>query len=380
MQFLFFISLGIVVYTYFGYPIILAFLSLVMNKRVKKEDIIPQVSILISAYNEEKTIEDKIKNLLELDYPREKMEIIIGSDGSTDETYQILRKYSEENKIRYIVSFQHMGKPAMLNKLAKEAQREILIFADARQRFDKQAIRELVKNFADPDVGCVSGELILEDKETGTGCGLSLYWAYEKFLRNCESRIGSMLGATGAIYAIRRAQFIFFPEDILLDDVYAPLKAVLLKKRAIFEPAAKAYDVVSQTAEKEFFRKVRTLAGNFQLFSMMPEIFNPARSLVAFQLFSHKLLRLLVPYFLIFLFITNISLIEFGRLYTLALFLQGIFYVLAVIGYLLGVAEVKMKGFLRKLFYVPLDFCVLNAAAVVALFLYYWRGRVEWGK
>ena len=349
-------------------------------KPVKKEEITPRISVLISAYNEDKTIEEKIKNLFELDYPRDKMEIIIGSDGSTDETYQIIKRFAEENKIRYIVSFEHIGKPAMLNKLAKEAQGTIFVLADARQRFDKQALKELISCFADPEVGCVSGELILQDQETGSGCGMSLYWTYEKFLRKTESAIGSMLGATGAIYAIRQDLFRFLPEDILLDDVFEPLQAVLSKKRAIFEPRAKAYDVVSETTEKEFSRKVRTLFGNFQIFALLPDAFHPSKSKIAFQLFSHKYLRLLVPYFLISLFITNIFLIRNGFFYTSALFLQSVFYAAALLGYFLEKAGAKIGGLLRIIFYVPYDFCVLNTAAVAALFIFSCGGKVEWGK
>lgn len=380
MELMFLASLSVIAYTYIGYPVILMALSVIVSKPVKKADIYPFVSVIISAYNEEKIIEARVNNLLELDYPRDKMEIIVGSDGSTDETYKILKKLAEERQIRYAVSFQRIGKPAMINKMTKDAQGKIFVFADARQRFERNALKELVRCFADETVGSVSGELIIEDKDSGTGKGIGLYWKYEKALRKMESDIGSMLGATGAIYAVRQEAFKYLPENTLLDDVYTPMNAIMMGKRAIFEPAAKAYDVVSETSQKEFMRKVRTLAGNFQIFSFFPEAFNPSRSPVAFQLLSHKFLRLMVPYFLVSLFISNYFVSGKAVLYNLAFFLQVIFYSLVLLGLLAEKSGLKLSGFFRIL-YVPYEFCVLNLAAVVALGVFLAGGMdAKWRK
>jgi cellulose synthase/poly-beta-1,6-N-acetylglucosamine synthase-like glycosyltransferase len=343
---------------------------------VTKKEITPFVSIIISAYNEEENITQKIDNLLKLDYPRDKMEIIIGSDGSTDETYRLIKKYAEEHQVRYTVSFQRIGKPAMINTMIKDARGEIYIFADARQRFEPSAIKKLVRCFADEDVGVVSGELVIEDKETGTGAGLGLYWEYEKALRKMESHVGSMTGATGAIYAIRKELFRYLPENIILDDVFIPMSALMMNKRVVFEPEALAYDTVSETTEKEFSRKVRTLAGNFQIFSLFSDILNPfKKSGLALQLISHKLMRLLVPYFLVLAFVANIFILGKGGLAPLALFLQILFYGVALLGYILEKSGAKLAGILRILF-VPYEFCALNFAAVVALFVYM-SGKLE---
>ncbi len=364
-HFLFVLSIILIVYVYIGYPILLFVLSAFISKPVKKGEVYPSVTIFISAYNEEKIIEEKVNNLIELDYPRDKLEIIVGSDGSTDETYRIIKRLAEENKIRYSVSFQRIGKPFMLNIMAKDARGDIYAFADARQKFAPDALKELMSNFADEDVGAVSGELIIQDKEKGTGGGIGLYWKYEKLLRRMESLIGSTVGTTGAIYAIRKELFRYLP-NVILDDVYVPMNAVIMNKRVVFEPKAKAYDVVSDTAKKEFARKVRTLLGNFQIFLIFADAMNPFKSSVAFQLISHKLMRLLVPYLLILLFLSNIFLLTDGDFFVLAFFLQVFFYIAAYFGYLIEKSGVRLKSFFRVL-YIPYEFCMLNLAAAVAL-------------
>ena len=382
MEIIFITSIAIIAYIYIGYPLLLMVFSTLLAHPVKKpaKDIYPMVSVIVSAYNEEKNIEAKVVNLLELDYPRDKMEIIVGSDGSTDETYRIIKKLAEENKIRYAVSFQRIGKPAMINKMVKDARGEIFVFADARQKFDRGAVKELVRCFADAEVGAVSGELIIQDKDTGSGRGIGLYWEYEKLLRKMESSMGSMLGATGAIYAIRKDLFRYLPKNVILDDVFTPMNAIMSNKRAIFEPAARAYDVVSETTGKEFARKVRTLVGNFQIFGLFPEAFHPFKSPIAFQLFSHKFLRLFVFYLLVLTLVSNIFILNRGPIFVLALFLQVIFYGIAFFGYLLEKSGTRLGGALR-VFFIPYEFCALNLAAVVALRLHLSGGmRVTWEK
>jgi len=370
MLILFLFSLAVIAYTYIGYPLILAAVSSIISIRVAKKEIYPQVSIIVSAFNEGKNIAARISNLLSMDYPREKMEIIIGSDGSSDETYEIIKKFAEEHGIRYTVSFNRIGKPAMINKMAKDAQGEIFVFADARQTFEKDALKKMVSNFADEDIGAVSGELIIEDQATGTGKGMGLYWEYEKFLRKREGALGALTGATGAIYAIRKEFFRYLPETILLDDVFVPMNALMQNKKVVFEPEAKAYDVVSETTEKEFVRKVRTLAGNFQIFEMFSDALNPLkRGLLAFELISHKLMRLLVPYFLILAFFSNIFVLSKGDFYSVVFLIQALFYGLALLGYVLEQLKINLGSFFR-LFYIPYEFCVLNCAAIMALLLY----------
>jgi len=334
-------------------------LSLVRKKPPRKEYINPAVSILMPVHNEEKYVEDKIKSLLNIDYPANRVEVLIGSDGSTDRTEEIVKKYVD-GMIKLCSREERKGKPSMLNLLASRAKGEILVLTDVRQELDKDSLKELVGNFYDERVGSVSTELLFEDENNKTGNGIGFYWKYEKFIRNCESRLGSMLGATGAMYAIRRRLFSELPKDIILDDMYIPLKIVERGYRAVFDAEAKIYDRVSKDSNHEFLRKARTHAGNFQVFGYVKKLFNPLKSPVALQLFSHKLLRLMGPYLLIALFVSNMFLLD-NLFYLLTFVLQAVFYIFALLG------TVRKKA--NRLFDIPHMFCVMNFAAVVGL----WR-------
>ena len=246
----------------------------------------------------------------------------------------------------------------MLNTLVRMATGELLVFTDARQRLDSRAVSELVKHFLDPRVGSVSAELHFEEI-SGKPAGVGLYWTYEKFIRKSESRLGSMLGATGALYATRRDLYTPVPPSLVLDDMYIPMKVVEQGYRALVEPAAKIYDQAASHARVEFARKARTLAGNFQLFRHFPWALNPFGGLVAWQFFSHKVLRLFVPYCLLGLFVSNFFLLD-GSLYQLTLAIQVAFYLLAAAG-------VFIRTPLR-IVDVPHMFCVMNWAAVVGLY------------
>lgn len=357
----------LVVYCYFGYPFFIWLFAKAFERRVKRGAFEPTVSVVLSVWNEEDVIERRVKNFLSLDYPREKLEIIIGSDGSEDRTNAIVREF-QDDRLCFVEGTQRKGKMSTLNELVSRAKNEIIVFTDARQWFAADAIRNLVENFADPKVGCVSGELMFVQQGGGTAKGINLYWNYEKFIRSQESEVHSMLGATGAIYAIRKALFDPFPEKIILDDVYLPLKIIRKGYRAILDGRAKAFDDVADNPQEEFNRKARTLFGNYQVFSLLPKMFHPLKSPVAFQLFSHKLLRLLIPFFLMSIFILNLFLLE-ESIYQATFLGQSIFYALAAIG---GLARKKKYGMLKgisKMTYVPYVFCLLNYSAVVG----FWR-------
>jgi cellulose synthase/poly-beta-1,6-N-acetylglucosamine synthase-like glycosyltransferase len=213
------------------------------------------------------------------------------------------------------------------------ARGEVVVFCDVRQRLDPGAVRALVAALADPQVGAATGELVLTDEHGREAAdGVGLYWRYEKALRALESRVHSTLGATGALYAVRRVLYRPLPAGTVLDDVLTPMRIVLAGQRVVYEPRARAYDLVCPP-EREFVRKVRTLAGNFQLLVLAPELVNPARNPVFFQFVSHKLGRLAVPYFLVLLLAANLWLRE--GWYELALTAQGGFYLLAAAGALL---------------------------------------------
>ncbi|MBI4358120.1 MAG: glycosyltransferase family 2 protein [Candidatus Omnitrophica bacterium] len=376
-SFLFWFSTGVVAYTYFGYPAFLYVLSIFLKQPVRKAPAEPSVSVIISAFNEERAIERKLVNLLALDYPEEKLEILVGSDGASDRTDEIVSKFHSA-RIRFFRFVENFGKPHVLSALVQEAGGEILVFTDARQEFDRDTVRALVANFEDSKVGCISGELYLRMPSQGSGAvagGMNAYWRYEKFLRKKESAIGSMLGATGAVYAIRKILFPkALPADILVDDMYIPFEVIAKGYRAVFESEARAYDQVSKESAQEFKRKVRTLTGNYQVFKHFPKLFIPFKSPIAWQLFSHKFLRLFVPFFLVLVLISNLFLLK-QSFYLYCLVLQIIFYGLATY------EAWRMKNHERKkgIGYLPYMFCLLNYSAVMG-FLCFIRGeqQVTW--
>jgi cellulose synthase/poly-beta-1,6-N-acetylglucosamine synthase-like glycosyltransferase len=358
MAVLFWASVAIVVYTYVVYPAAVYLASRFRPERTPDKPSQPAVSVVISLYNEEVNVEAKIASLRALDYPPGLVQILIGSDGSTDRTNELLRRQSALHPITVVCREERAGKPAMLNTLVPLATGDLLVFTDARQRLDASALRELTKHFEDPGIGSVSGELHFENV-SGKPVGVGLYWEYEKFIRRSESRLSSMLGATGALYAIRRELFTPVPADLVLDDVFIPLKAVEKGYRAIFEPAARIYDRIAGSARAEFARKSRTLAGNFQLLQYFPWAVNPFAGVVAWQYFSHKVLRLFVPYCLLAVFGTNLFLLG-TAFYGATFAAQAAFYLCAIAG--------AFTNRPTRLFDVPHMFCVMNGAAVVGLY------------
>jgi cellulose synthase/poly-beta-1,6-N-acetylglucosamine synthase-like glycosyltransferase len=263
----------------------------------------------------------------------------------------------------------------VLNDLALAARGEILVFGDARQRWAPDAVRALVAGFADPGVGAVSGELILtEDDASVVGEGVGVYWRYEKFIRARESVVDSTVGATGAIYAVRRALFEPIPADTILDDVLIPLGVVRRGHRVVFEPAARAFDRVAATAVEEFTRKVRTIGGTFQLFvSQRRWLLHPGHNRLFVQTVSHKGLRLLSPLLVLALFVANAALVD-HPFYAGLLVAQAAFYAAAGAGAVAGA-----RGRRPALLAVPYVFCLLNDATLIA-FARFVRGRqrVTW--
>lgn len=331
MESIFWISFIIIFYVYFGYPALLALVRRMAARPVKKVYREPEVTLVIAAHNERERIEEKLKNCLELDYPKRKLQIIVSLDGPTDGTEFIVWRYASRG-VEMVHANEHRGKARALNAAMRRARGAIVVFADVRQMFDRAAIRELVANFSDERVGAVSGELVLMDdahEEAKTDVGL--YWRYEKAIRSLESDIHSILGATGAIYAIRRELYQELPEDTLLDDVLIPMRIVIGGKRTVFDPSAKAYDVVACCPLAEYGRKVRTLAGNYQLLAQLPHLLVPWRNPVFVQFLSHKVGRLLVPWALMTMFATNLFMLR--GLYSVTFSLQTAWYLFAAIGY-----------------------------------------------
>lgn len=361
-------------YTYFGYPALIRIWAWCRPRTPGTRGWVPTLSVVIVAYNEAKVIRRRLENLLTLDYPRDRLEIVLASDGSTDATVEVARRY-EPLGVRVIPFATRCGKSAVLNDVVPGVQGEIVILADARQHFDTSALRKLVEPFADPTVGTVSGELFLTDNPGGTavGKGVGFYWRYEKFIRRSEGRVDSTVGATGAIYAIRRELFEPVPEDTILDDVLIPIRVARRGYRVLFEPAARAYDGAAATATQEFKRKVRTIAGNFQLFSRERWLLNPLRNRLWLQTVSHKGLRLLSPFFLTAAFGGNLFLLD-QPFYRWTLAAQIVFYTVALLGYTARNARRSIP-----LLSVPYVFCFLNWVTVVAFVRFVTgRQRVSW--
>ena len=309
--------------------------------------------------NEADVLERKLTNLIKLNYPEDLREVIVVSDGSTDATNKILSEWSKNSNFLTVLRPDSRGKAACLNDGIEMAKGEIVVFTDARQQLEPNAIRFLIENFADPEVGCASGELMLGDPESGEAVkGMSLYWRIEKNIREMESDSGSVVGATGAIYAVRRSLLAAIPPAIILDDVYIPMNVARQGFRVVFDSRAIAWDVLSLGVGREFARKVRTLSGNYQLIQLAPWLLtrsNPLR----FEFVSHKLLRLVAPFALLAVLISPIF-VE-GTLYRVALISQLAFYTLS----LLAIAQIK-RGPLARIADASFTFVVLNTAAVVA--------------
>ena len=331
MKIVFWSSIIIILYAYIGYPLLIYALSFFYKKPMRGKYLYPTLSILVAVYNEEKNIENKIRSLLSVDYPEERLEILVGSDGSDDRTVELVLKYVSR-RLKLFRQKTRQGKPSMLNVLAAQANGEILVFTDARQRLDKNALKELVKHFADEKVGSVSSALFYKNGNLDTKtAGIGMYWKYEKFIRKSESRMGSMLGATGALYAIRKELFPVLPANLILDDVYIPMRIVGQGFRAIFDKKAKIFDSMYEDPKLEFYRRARTLAGNYQLFFYLGYLFNPLKGKISWQFFSHKILRLMVPFLLVVALIANAMLLG-GVFYADLFLLQIIFYSCALLG------------------------------------------------
>jgi poly-beta-1,6-N-acetyl-D-glucosamine synthase len=373
MTVLFWISALIVGYVYVGYPCLLAAWARIADRRPRRaafqDGAWPSISIVIAARNEAARLPARVANLLEQGYPGRR-EIIIVSDGSVDAPERALAPFGPAVRL---IDVPAGGKPLALNAGVAASTGDVLVFADARQRFAPGALAALIRNLADPDVGGVTGELVL-DSERGTvdttvGEGLGLYWKYEKWLRRNESRVWSVLGATGAIYAMRRECWTNLPAATLLDDVLAPMRAVLNGCRVVFEADAIAYDHASADAATESRRKRRTLAGNYQILAQEPRLLLPVVNPVWVQYMSHKVGRLVVPWALVGLFVATVALARQSVLYAPVLFAHGVFYGLALAGALFHARE----RFAR----VAFTFVMLNLSAVAGLAALR-RGREVW--
>jgi biofilm PGA synthesis N-glycosyltransferase PgaC len=362
LEMFFWLCVALVGYTYLFYPIILV----IANSLVRRERVIgpvqASVSILVPVHNEDQHLQRRLDELTwMLQTSGLTGEITVISDASTDHTVEIARQYADRG-VRVIEMPTKQGKAAALNAGAATATGELLIFADARQRWADDALMRLTENFADPAVGAVSGDLVLETSP-GVLAGVGMYWRFEKWLRKQESRLGSQVGVTGAISAVRRTLFRPIPPGTLLDDVYWPMLVVLQGSRVVHDERAKAFDRLPEDARDEFRRKVRTLAGNLQLLTLLPTTaLFPWSNRVWWQWLSHKLLRLVVPWALLGMAVSCVFLAD--EAYQIFLLVQATGYALGVLGLIPSVGRnLKPLG-------AAASFLVLNTAAWLAFWVW----------
>lgn len=363
-ELLFFSSLAVCFYVYFGYPLLLAVMAAIHPREVRRRAITPSLSLIIAAHNEEEVIGEKLENTLSMDYPRDRLEIIVVSDGSTDRTEAITREY-EKQGVR-LLSLARCGKMRALNQGVAVATGEILVFTDANAILEASALRQLVANFADPEVGGVCGNQKYWQTPTGdcAGQGENLYWTYDKFIKRLESRVGSIIGADGSLYAIRRNLFVPTEDPAQADDFAISVRVVTQGYRLVFEPTAVSYEEAPTSSQREFWRKVRVTNHSLRSLLDMREALNPWRTgFYALELLSHKVLRYLVPLFLVLALLTNGVLAPDSPVLQLLFLGQVLFYGSALMGY--GLRHQSWGR--RKLFYIPFYFCLGNTAVFLGL-------------
>lgn len=361
---------SLTLYTYAGYPLWASLRSRLWPRPWRQAPFLPTVSVILPVHNGSTLLRQKIEQLLSLDYPPERIEFIVVSDGSTDGTNHILR---HNRLVKSIICPQRRGKAAALNVGMQSATGEILLFLDVRPRLKSTSLRLLLSNFADPNVGCVAGEVVLLDDchDHVTEAVGSLYWRYEQWIRICESKVDSPLGVYGGFYAVRRELASTLPEVTVLDDMLQPLSIVRQGYRSVLDARAVIYDVWPRSTKDEFRRKVRTLAGNFQLFQLAPWLLSRENRL-RFELISHKLLRLLVPVLLLVLLSTSAMLAFRSPLYTVALAAQLFLYASAVLGGRCSLPMVARIGGAAR------AFCMMNVAVVMGFYKFLFTEGPLW--
>jgi len=361
MKLAFWLSIIGISYTYAGYPLLMWLAARLWARPWLVAPIFPSISVVLAVHNGAALLPRKIQHLLELDYPNIH-EIVIVSDGSSDGTAELLSA-RQDPRITSIVLKEHGGKAVAINAGVAAATGDVVLFVDIRPEIAPGSIQRLISNFADPKVGCAAGELTLgqEGQDAASKAVGGLYWRYEQWIRSCESRIDSPVGVYGGFYAIRRELFVSQPAGIILDDMFQPLSITRQGYRSVLDARAYVYDCWPKKIGGEFQRKVRTLAGNFQLFQLAPWTLTLQNRLL-FQLVSHKVMRLVVPYLLILLLGCSLALSGNS-------FFHGAFAMLMMLGLMIAVVGLRFRlPFLYRVAAPAGALLVLNAAAIVGLY------------
>lgn len=406
-DFLFWFSAFIIFYTFFGYPVLTYLIfksdklkyfirmpegagkiflnpkiagSSVLDQRLPDKDFTPFVSMIIAAYNEEKFIEQKIKNCLELDYPSDKIEFLIVTDGSTDKTPEIIDRYSKSNSnIIHFHKSEREGKLKAILRVLDYVRGDIIIFSDANAMYNRGAVKLLVQPFQFEKVGCVAGEKRVAS-EDGKIEAESLYWKYESFLKRLDSEIFSIVGAAGEIFAIRKSLIEKIPEDVINEDFVLTMKVAAKGYRVVYEPNAFAIELPTKSIFVEFKRRVRISTGGIQAITLLKKLFDIKKyKFLTFQFISHRILRwTLTPFSIILILVSNVFIVlkSDNFFYETTLYLQLFFYTFGIIGFIGELLNIRLK-----IFYLIFSFILMNFAAVVALLTYPFRPRTNiWEK
>src|SRR5256714_1449550 len=362
-EIVFWLGAAALFYTYVGYPILIAAVSSLRPRDVKRGESLPQRSVTTTVFNEERALGAKLENTLALDYPRDLLEVIVASDCSTDRTDQIANEFALRG-VKLHRQAERLGKTAAQNSAIEKAQGEVVVFSDATSHYQPNVLKMIVPNFADAQVGCVGGRLIYVDhQQSDIGRGAKSYWGYETFLKRHESRACSLIGVSGCLYAVRRSAYVPLENDACSDFIIAT-KMVEQGLRAVFEPNAICTEETNQRPANEMKMRVRVIAQTFSDLRRNRTMMNPFRSgLYAWELFSHKVMRYFAPFFLLALLGASATLSFDSPLYRIVLLLQMLGYSCAVVSWLL-----EKSGVRSRVLALPHYFLLANVASVIALF------------
>lgn len=366
------ISLSGCVYAFAGYPVLLWVASRVLKRPVHKADVTPSLSIIIPAHNEEAIIQEKVESILVQDYPMDMVEVLVASDGSTDRTNDTVAAMVHHN-VR-LLDYPRGGKAATLNRAVSEARNDILVFTDANAILAPGALQALVRSFADPSVGGVSANerRVGSDGVSGAGLGERLYWEYDKWVKRSESSIGSIVSASGSMYAVRRELFQPITDPAATDDFAISTQVIRAKRRLVFEPEAVTWEPTIADRDIEFGRRVRIVTRGMRSVMGVRELLLPWNSgFYALQLWSHKVIRRGLGIMAAFTFVLSLSLVH-RPIYAALTVAQAFVYGLAVLGW---VGEGKRWG-RKPWFYVPYYFCLSNVAATLGLIAFVRQRKV----
>lgn len=377
LQVLLWAAIAVVLYAYFGYGAAIWVIGRFVKQPLQYTEHLPTVTLVIAAYNEQDVIEPKLENSLLLDYPPELLEILVVADGSSDGTCDVVRRWADRG-VRLEFSPERRGKIHAVNRVAPLASGEVLVFSDANSMFAADSIRKLVRNFGDPRVALVAGEKRIMADDGTVSDGEGLYWKYESALKRLDSRVSSVMGAAGEIFAIRKDAYVAHAPapDSIIEDFILSMGLVKDGHRVVYEPEAISLEEASPNAAEEFKRKVRICAGGWQAVVRLAPLLSPSYGLVSFQYVSHRVLRwTVVPFLLPLILLLNVALAGLP-VYQALLAAQVAFYALGAIGY-----QLEQQGKKWKPAYLPFFFCFLNYAALRGFFRFMGgKQAVTWDK